>query len=129
MRRQILTQSMSNKIAASIDIAATLLIEHFGTTYKLPFYHPYVVVPVLGITYALFKWKHPISEFVLESVTALHYNVEKSKRVLTYIPDIFTTTTGAIVKQTAVIDSLKEEVRKKSVISKATKNRNWYNYN
>src|SRR3989344_3070814 len=51
----------STQVAAGMDIAATLAIEHVGTTFHLPFYHPFIVGPVMIITYALFKWKEELT--------------------------------------------------------------------
>ena len=48
-----------------MDIAATLAIEHVGSVFRLPFYHPFILAPVLVVTYALFKWKDELTKGVV----------------------------------------------------------------
>jgi len=64
--RIVPTKSNTNKIAAGLDIAATLLVEHIGYTYHLPFYHPVILATVVALTYALFKWKYEITRAFLD---------------------------------------------------------------
>ncbi len=55
----------SVKVAAGMDIAATLAIEHMGSVFRLPFYHPFILAPVLVLTYALFRWKDEVTKGVI----------------------------------------------------------------
>jgi len=63
--RIVPTKSNADKIVAALDIAITLFIEHIGYTYQLPFYHPVILVTVVILTYALFKWKYEITRALL----------------------------------------------------------------
>ena len=88
---RFISPSLSTKIAASIDIAATLLIEHIGSVYRLPFYHPAIVGAVFGLTYVLFKWKDEIAHSVI------HYSffvLNGSKQILGITSRTFGTTLG-----------------------------------
>lgn len=64
--RIVPTPRLSTKIAASLDIAATLAVEHIGSTFKLPFYHPIILGVVGGLTFALFAWKDEITGAVFK---------------------------------------------------------------
>lgn len=62
-----------------MDIAATLAIEHAGSFFRLPFYHPFILAPVLVLTYALFRWKDELTKGV---VLGYRGAVGKTKEVL-----------------------------------------------
>ncbi len=64
--RIVQTPGLSTKIAAGLDIAASLAVEQLGITMKLPFYHPVILGVVGGLTFALFAWKDEITCAVLK---------------------------------------------------------------
>ena len=84
--RIINTPGFTNKVAATLDIIATLFIEYLGTTYKMPFYHPIILITVAGMTYGLFKWKKEITIFCLGALDPVQnknwysYQFEQTKR-------------------------------------------------
>lgn len=64
--RIVPTPGLSTKIAAGIDIVASLAVEQLGITMKIPFYHPVILGVVGGMTFALFAWKDEITGAVLK---------------------------------------------------------------
>src|SRR3990172_11095140 len=66
---------LSTKIATGLDVLGTLFVEHLGTTYRLPFYHPAIIGTVIVFTYGLFKWKEQVS-FVV--VSTYHKFIKKN---------------------------------------------------
>jgi hypothetical protein len=59
--RIVPTPSLSNKVATGVDIAATLAIEQIGYTLSIPAWHPVMLGAVLGMTWALFKYKDDVT--------------------------------------------------------------------
>jgi len=86
--RIIPTPSLSTKVAAGIDIAATLAIEHVGYTFSLPFWHPAIVGTVAGVTFALFKWKDEITDVFVGSLQPIqnknHYSFQNDEPIVMY---------------------------------------------
>jgi hypothetical protein len=58
-------QATTTKIITALDIAATLMVEHIGITFQLPFYHPVIIGSVAGATYTLIRHGNTISTHVL----------------------------------------------------------------
>lgn len=81
--RIVPTKNNADKIVASLDVAVTLLVEHIGYTYHLPFYHPVILGVVIVLTYALFKWKYEITRAFLDLLGPIQnknrYNYSKLK--------------------------------------------------
>ncbi|MEM5814308.1 MAG: hypothetical protein QXD77_00635 [Candidatus Aenigmatarchaeota archaeon] len=62
------TPSLSNKVATGLDIVATLAIEQMGVTLHMPAWHPVVLSTVVGLTYALFRWKDEITCAMIDTL-------------------------------------------------------------
>jgi len=79
------TPRLSTKIATGLDIAATLAVEHIGTTFQLPVYHPIILGVVSGLTFALFAWKDQITGAVFKVAQPFQnkntYNYHRSEVV------------------------------------------------
>lgn len=71
--------SASAKIITAWDAALTLLIEHVGTSFHLPVYHPAILGTVIGGTYVLLKHKDRISDLTLKTARGAK---KGAKRVL-----------------------------------------------
>jgi len=63
-----ITPNLSNKVATGIDIAGTLAVEHVGSTFNLPAWHPAIFGGVVGMTWVLFKWKDEITSALIGGV-------------------------------------------------------------
>ena len=69
--RIVPTPKLSTKVAAGLDIAATLAIEQIGFTFRMPAWHPAMLVTVGALTYVLFKWKDEITSAMIGSLGPL----------------------------------------------------------
>jgi len=59
--RIIPTPGLSTKIAAGLDIAATLTVAQIGHSFNFAATHPAILVTTGVMTYSLFKWKNEIA--------------------------------------------------------------------
>ena len=126
MRHHVIPHSLSIKIAAALDVIGTLAIEHVGYTYKLPVWHPAIIATVLGMTYALFKWKDEISHMVVRT----SYHIKDFGRyhafnIVYKAADTVTTVPVTVYqKSTASFNNLTESMAVERVRKETYKNRN-----
>lgn len=59
---------VSIKIITAWDAVFTLFVEHVGTTFHLPAYHPAIIGTVIGGTYILLKHKDKVSDLTMGTV-------------------------------------------------------------
>ncbi len=82
--RIIPTPGLSTKIAAGLDIASTLAIEQIGFSFKLPAFHPAILLTTGALTFALFRWKEEITTVIVGGLGPIQnknsYSFTKRKR-------------------------------------------------
>ncbi|MEM7820076.1 MAG: hypothetical protein QW761_00525 [Candidatus Aenigmatarchaeota archaeon] len=127
--RPIITPRLSTKIATSLDIAATLAVEHIGTTFKLPFYHPIILGVVGGLTFALFKWKDEITHGILCGIYELKHGLKSSgKEIGRNITKTISIVPVMIEKPVAALEQWSEYLSCQKVKAEAFKKRNVYSF-
>ena len=127
--RPIITTRLSTKVATGLDIAATLAVEHIGTTFKLPFYHPIILGVVGGLTFALFKWKDEITHCVMTGVYELKHGLKSSGKELgRNVTKTVNIIPVMIEKPAAAIDEWSEQLSCQKIRAEALRNRNRYSF-
>lgn len=82
--RIIPTPGLSTKIAAGLDIAATLTVAQIGHSFNFAATHPAILVTTGVMTFSLFKWKDEIASAFIYSLGPIQnknsYSYIKRKR-------------------------------------------------
>ena len=66
--RIIPTPGLSTKIAAGLDIAATLTVAQIGHSFNFAATHPAILITTGVMTYSLFKWKDEITSTIIDGL-------------------------------------------------------------
>ncbi|MFH0829755.1 MAG: hypothetical protein V1887_01170 [Candidatus Aenigmatarchaeota archaeon] len=82
--RIIPTPGLSTKIAAGLDIAATLTVAQIGHSFNFAATHPAILITTGAMTFSLFKWKDEITAIIVGSLGPIQnknsYSYIKRKR-------------------------------------------------
>lgn len=123
------TPRLTTKIAAGLDIAASLAVEQLGITLKLPFYHPIILGTVGVLTYVLFKWKDEIGHCTLSGMFSLKRGVTSGAAKLgRHIIEGASTVPDILERPALALDAWSESLSCELTKADALKNRNRYSF-
>jgi len=77
-------ESLALKIAIAFDILLTLFVEQVGYLFRMPSWHPVILITASSVTIASFKWKDEIAYFIVSSYYQTSDGLKNLFAVLSY---------------------------------------------